>query len=542
MPRVINRIMNILVALGALAILVAAILIDSNTTFRPPESGQDFSGGWSYADGTAAELPLAFEDGTLSIVATLPQVDDDAVLLVKCNYKTLRAEVDGMLIYESGMAQLGNISTDTGHYAAIIPLESGHSGGQIRLTLEERDSGVNSDLKYIKLTSSAAYGFSLLADKYIYLTVSIVLYIAAILSLALWIPFKRRAETSDSAVINSLVWVSVFAIALGTWIITGPHFIAVAAGEFALSGLLNYLSLMVIPVAVAGLLRRMLLKKSYLITEILLILLEAAFFVETMLFLLFGVDLSDMLRVFHGSILVSMAVFCVTLITKSREIKFGFPVKVGFAASMLLCAGAVISYALSGDYMLVAIIAVVVFIISVLGHIMGELISAMDKARMNMKYRDFALKDIMTGLGSRLAYSDLCDMYEKGVPEDLTLIYVDVDGLKNTNDRFGHDAGDELIIGAAGCVLSAFGDCGSCFRMGGDEFLATLTIDENELQKRLDLLEHHIRNWCGSYDVNLSVSCGVAMAKDFPGMPFEDLVKEADASMYKRKHFVGTRK
>lgn len=541
MPKLVNKIMNFLVLFGILATLIAALCIDSNTTYRPPESGQPFSDGWSLLDESGnsvpVDLPLSFEGDTLCITKILPQIDDDAVLLVKCNYKTMKAELNGRSIYESGLATLGNISTDTGHYVAIIPLSSEYSGQEIRLTVEERDTGYNSQLKYINLTTSAAYGFGLLMDKYAYLAVAVVLYIAGILSIAVWIPVRRRLNDDSFSMANSLLWVGVFAFSLGTWILTEPHFTGIATGAFATSGMLNYLSLMVFPVAVTGLLRQ-LIRKRFLLIEILLILLEAVFCAEVVLFLLFGVDLSDMLRVFHFSVVVSVVVFFVVLICNSSETQFSTPTKIGILLSLLLCFVAVVVYAMSGDYMLVAIIAVVVFIISILSHNMLALIRALNEVKINLSYKDFAMKDAMTELGNRMAFGALCEQYAAGVPEDLVLVYMDTDNLKASNDRFGHDAGDELIIGTADCIKETFGSDGKCFRMGGDEFLAVISVDKEELKQRLDRLDQLAKNWKGNYGVSLTVSCGVALARENPELPFEELVKAADSSMYQHKHRV----
>ena len=61
--------------------------------------------------------------------------------------------------------------------------------------------------------------------------------------------------------------------------------------------------------------------------------------------------------------------------------------------------------------------------------------------------------------------------------EPRSYLAVDINGLKEVNDTFGHEAGDQLIIGAANCIERAFGDYGKVFRTGGDEFIVLLTED-----------------------------------------------------------------
>ena len=65
--------------------------------------------------------------------------------------------------------------------------------------------------------------------------------------------------------------------------------------------------------------------------------------------------------------------------------------------------------------------------------------------------------DVLTGVFSRLAYHECLEQYADSVPTDLTVFLMDINGLKGVNDALGHEAGDELICGAAT-------DCGGLVR------------------------------------------------------------------------------
>ena len=47
---------------------------------------------------------------------------------------------------------------------------------------------------------------------------------------------------------------------------------------------------------------------------------------------------------------------------------------------------------------------------------------------------------------------------DEPLPENLSYIAININGLKAVNDHFGHDAGDRTIIGAAQCIAQCFGD------------------------------------------------------------------------------------
>ena len=62
---------------------------------------------------------------------------------------------------------------------------------------------------------------------------------------------------------------------------------------------------------------------------------------------------------------------------------------------------------------------------------------------------------------------------------------VDINGLKTVNDTLGHEAGDELICGAARCIEATLGTWGKCYRTGGDEFIVLAEMDWTETQEAL---------------------------------------------------------
>ena len=62
------------------------------------------------------------------------------------------------------------------------------------------------------------------------------------------------------------------------------------------------------------------------------------------------------------------------------------------------------------------------------------------------------LEDVIDSNWDRLAYHECLEQYADSVPTDLTVFLMDINGLKGVNDALGHEAGDELICGAAQCI------------------------------------------------------------------------------------------
>ncbi len=145
-----------------------------------------------------------------------------------------------------------------------------------------------------------------------------------------------------------------------------------------------------------------------------------------------------------------------------------------------------------------------------------------------------AMTDELTHLFNRRSYYDDINIYkEKGMDDIFTLLSADVNGLKVTNDTKGHAAGDELIKGAAECLLAAVGDSGKVYRTGGDEFIALLHVDD--CREIVEVIKSKAKIWHGQYIDSISISIGFASHKDYPDASIDELERISDQHMYEDK-------
>ncbi|MGZ3444882.1 MAG: diguanylate cyclase [Myxococcaceae bacterium] len=117
----------------------------------------------------------------------------------------------------------------------------------------------------------------------------------------------------------------------------------------------------------------------------------------------------------------------------------------------------------------------------------------------------------------------------------MLLIFVDLDELKDINDRLGHAAGDRALVDTAKVLKSTFRERDVVARLGGDEFVVLVTDSSvvrekdllSRLSSRLDALNTH-----AGQDYRLGFSTGVATFDPAAPEPLEDLLSEADSRMY----------
>lgn len=162
------------------------------------------------------------------------------------------------------------------------------------------------------------------------------------------------------------------------------------------------------------------------------------------------------------------------------------------------------------------------------------------KSLMFERIRTQAESDPLTGLPNRTLLmgrleSALSLARDDGT--DLTLIFVDLDNFKSVNDTYGHDVGDQLLIGVAGRLLDLARPNDTVARLGGDEFvLMRVDVDTEQAYT----VAEHIRSAMatpfelGEVIVVGEASVGLAMATS-SNYHTKTLMREADASMYADK-------
>ena len=144
--------------------------------------------------------------------------------------------------------------------------------------------------------------------------------------------------------------------------------------------------------------------------------------------------------------------------------------------------------------------------------------------------------DVMTGFPNRRVYEDdTSALEENSVADDFGFIVIDINGLKEVNDTYGHETGDKVIIGAADCIRKCFGNLGKMYRVGGDEFFVMINADASALDGLFDKYEKSLKEWSDENGVELSAAYGFASHSEFPDSSVRELAKTADDRMYAAK-------
>ena len=145
-----------------------------------------------------------------------------------------------------------------------------------------------------------------------------------------------------------------------------------------------------------------------------------------------------------------------------------------------------------------------------------------------------ASQDSLTGVRNRTAYDNDLEQLKKklssGEQKEAGIVLVDVNWLKETNDRMGHSSGDELLKSVCNVICSIYKHS-PVYRIGGDEF--AVLMSSYDLKIRDKLLELAINATARTkYGVSFATGMAVLSEED---ASFDDTIKRADLIMYKNK-------
>jgi len=279
----------------------------------------------------------------------------------------------------------------------------------------------------------------------------------------------------------------------------------------------------------------------------------AFFFISNALTLGYLVTLyDDPIHFMAGNVNLSVAMFILPLALLTYPLNFSISMTMIFIVNYLFWNLLNSSFSLSETLVHGGAFIIFTVLVSILGH--WSKISSIKKLtelnliietknqeilEQNRKLELLATYDALTGAYNRgfglQLLEDRIRLHHRDKLE-LTIVYIDVDNLKTTNDRLGHKYGDQLIVGVVESMRSGIRQGDLVCRMGGDEFLLVMSncslAGANEMMKRI----------CGQLDVLSStsqfpyeISWGALSCDRDNFASVDEFIERADRMMYESK-------
>lgn len=150
-----------------------------------------------------------------------------------------------------------------------------------------------------------------------------------------------------------------------------------------------------------------------------------------------------------------------------------------------------------------------------------------------------ANRDSLTGLRNTTSYASWVAQFDTKIANEYVtfgVIMLDLNDLKKTNDAYGHEMGDKLIVTAAKIISDIF-KRSPVFRIGGDEFLVVL--QGADLENREELLDALTSACESTYIADthepIGIALGISLFEHGRDARFADVFKRADRAMYENK-------
>lgn len=169
------------------------------------------------------------------------------------------------------------------------------------------------------------------------------------------------------------------------------------------------------------------------------------------------------------------------------------------------------------------------------------LFGGLAKDRISASYRRISLTDSLTRVPNRRGFFETAErllMRTRFARQPVALLLFDLDRFKSINDRYGHQAGDEVLTAFCRLATSVLRPTDLFGRIGGEEFASLLPDTEQQdalwLADRLRTAFEGASHAVGGRTLTATVSVGVAVSND-AGVDLSALQQQADQALYRAK-------
>ena len=158
----------------------------------------------------------------------------------------------------------------------------------------------------------------------------------------------------------------------------------------------------------------------------------------------------------------------------------------------------------------------------------------------SQRLENLSLYDPLTQLFNRRAMDEFVNREVTRVNRlgtQLTFLMLDVDGFRNVNSSFGHQAGDEVLVDVARMLKNNFRGADLLFRYGGDEFLVVMPeTSEEQAEIAVRRMLRSVENWNVSNRRGFDLGLNWGISAHVAGAEIAEVLRQADRKLYQRKH------
>ena len=531
------KIRTALLTVLAVALVTTTLLLFGTTRYNTPYQFElvQLDTGWTITRGNKtwdlqsvqnSSVGLVNKGDVLTLENTLPNSDlSPATITFKTILSSIKVFVDGKEIYSFGDIQIqnGRMLPKMEHF---IQLPKDYPGKKIAIEISAHEDNAFSGLSPIYFGNYNDLKNLLLQSRRLPMIIGVYLCHLGFMLLIL-APFLAFAENHDFSIFMG----AVTSVMMGVYILCYNDVFWYISDSPSFYTFVEYFSLFMIPASILG----------FIITGghsrfkkigTTLFFINLLFAISTSILHLTGViHICHFVSWLHVIALVEGAFVIISLsVNAIKSKKEQEPLNMRGSSTKTLILGLIVFSSCSvidiikfnvmkfsnlgeiNAHINFMTVGALFFVMSLLLNYFYHCIEYINDSTIKNQLEGLAYSDALTELSNRAK----CEQFFAELTGDYTIISLDLDYLKYTNDNFGHAQGDKLIHGFAQILKGSFTDASLIGRMGGDEFLVVLPyVDEERTQRDIDcftdLMKHKNETETG---LRFSASWGHAASND----------------------------
>lgn len=501
-----NKIKAVSLSILAIIIITITVIILGTAKFNTPYDHPlvQLDSGWTISrDGkshpieslSTASIGLANKGDVITISTILPFIEDipQATLEFRSLLSTVDVYIDNVLVYSCGYDySIKNLMLPKYHH--FVPLPNDSYGKELRIVFSATEDNAFSSFSPFYLGSYKDISNKLLQPNRLSIVIGNFLCMFGFVLLVLS-PFLIFSENHDYSIMFSAL-ISIF---MGFYILCYNDILWYLSNSPASYTFLEYLSLLLIPPCIIGFIvstkqvRALGIGKALFSVNIAFVLIAVILHVTNLL------HICHFVTSFHIMIVCEALFFVISLVHAIvvRRKKNPDGGNASMSATMLIvglicfltCAITDIilfnflKYGSTGESSAkinFTTVGALLFMICLFLNYFFHCIEYISELSTKKHLEGLAYSDSLTGLSNRTK----CELVFAELKGDYTIISLDLDYLKYTNDNYGHLEGDKLISGFGNILKNSFTDASLIGRMGGDEFIVILPYIDDERTER----------------------------------------------------------
>lgn len=547
--QVLNMLLFVFVAIMIVNLYVSGVRKNSTVYHRV------FNEGWTVKlnNGTIYEnvnldnlhLPVTNSGSQIVLTNTLPDdLEDDRTMLVYMVHSVVDVYIDGEKVYTHGREEFKDGKMiGFGNEFVTIPRES--AGKEIKIYIFVTEDNAFSTISAPVFYNEATIYKDYLWEKRLPLVVAVsLIVIGGCITVVTFFSFFKSYS------MDKLFCIGVFSLSIGCWSLSNYNLAFLFTDSLGAKSSLEYMALYMILLPLLFYFRVDVLERSVkweMFTYYTLVLVEIQILVISLITHFFDiVHFPAYVRIYQIFMIVA-GLFIIYLLIMDMKEKRSHKILIwGFAGILLIALRDLVVFNITkyttsggveGQYKSYIAVAALLFVVTLFIDFLYEMRKRLYTSAQTDLYVKLAYYDVLTDLYTRRKCDEIFAELDKKSDSKYSLIMFDLNNLKVTNDIYGHEEGDKLILRFADILRNTFNDGEALIRMGGDEFLAIINnCDIDTIKKKLAEMDANIVKANSEYaKVRISVSYGFCTSEEVETCETRHVYKFADKRMYEQK-------